>query len=101
MRETAYQARIITRLRDMFPGCFIQKNDPQQQQGVPDILILFNDKWSMLEFKRSSNSSRQPNQEYFVNQFNEMSFAAVICPENEEEVLYELTRVLAGHQTVS
>ena len=71
----------------MFPGCYILKNDPNYIQGIPDILILYKDKWATLEVKKSRNSSRRPNQEYYVNDMNELSFSSFIYPENKEEVL--------------
>lgn len=87
MRENQYQAYLIKKLRSMFETCFILKNDPELQQGIPDLIILFEDKWAMLEVKASVSSRVQPNQEYYVAMFDDMSFAAFIYPENEEEVL--------------
>lgn len=74
----------------MFPECFILKNDPQENQGIPDILILYRSMWAMLECKIFDGASEQPNQKYFVDLFNEMSFAAFINPQNEEQVLHDL-----------
>lgn len=74
----------------MFPGCEISKMDPSYQQGFPDLLILWNDRWAVLEVKKSATADVQPNQEYFVNKFSRMSFAAYIYPENEKEVLSAL-----------
>jgi len=92
--ESVYQAKLIKKIQVMFPGCFILKNDPQSTQGIPDILILFGDQWAMLEIKLSARAHEQPNQDYYVNLFNEMSFAKFINPENEEEVLYDLQSAL-------
>lgn len=89
-RESAYQAKLVAKLKNMFPDCFITRSDPAQNQGVPDILILFGDKWAMLEVKRSASEQVQPNQEYYVDKFNGWSFAAFIYPENEERVLNDL-----------
>jgi hypothetical protein len=94
MREVVYQARLIKKLQAMFPGCFILKNDPRENQGIPDILILFGDQWAMLEVKISERFSVQPNQWYFIEMFDRMSFAAFIFPENEEEVLHALQSTL-------
>ena len=90
MQEPEYQARLIKRLHYMFPGCTILKNDPQYLQGVPDLIVLFYDQWAMLEVKISADAPERPNQEYYVQMHSEMSFAAFIFPENEEEVLREL-----------
>lgn len=90
MRENEYQADLIKRLRIMFPTGFILKNDPNYVQGILDLTIFNGPKWAMLEVKASEKSKERPNQGYYVGLFNEMSFAAFIYPENEEEVLREL-----------
>lgn len=90
MTESRYQLELISKLQRMFPNCFIFKNDPEELQGVPDLLILFNHHWAMLEVKLSKGSPMQANQDYYVDLFNQMSFAAFIYPENEEQVLYDL-----------
>lgn len=86
MRESRYQADLIKRLQKMFPGCFVLKNDSSYRQGVPDLLILYKDKWALLECKRSEDASKRPNQQYYIDILNKMSYAAFICPENEKEV---------------
>jgi len=95
MRETQYQSKVIQKLRKLFPGCIILKNDPNYLQGVPDVLILFNGRWGALEVKLALDGEIQPNQSYYVDTMNKMSFASFICPENEEKVLYDLQRTLA------
>lgn len=92
--EAAYQATLIGKLKDLFPGCFVVKNDPQRRQGLPDLLILFKDKWAMLEVKRSESAPARPNQNHYVESFAGMSFASFIFPENEEQVLNDLQSAL-------
>lgn len=92
MRENMYQAHVIKRLRLLLPGCIILKNDANYMQGVPDLLVLHHDRWGMLEVKASENEPFQPNQEYYLEQMDAMSFAACIYPANEEEVLDALQR---------
>jgi hypothetical protein len=87
MLESAYQAKLIKKLRALFPGCVILKNDSSYLQGIPDIIILFRDRWAVLEVKRSRTEPYQPNQEYYILMLNEMSFAARIDPSNEQDVL--------------
>ena len=90
MREAEYQAQLIKKLKAMFRDCVILKNDANYLQGVPDLLILFRDCWAMLEVKMDLVAPVQPNQEYYINLFDEMSFASFINPEIEEGVLNEL-----------
>lgn len=86
--ESGFQDRLISTLKELFPGCMTFKMD--QIQGIPDLLILYQDKWAMLECKQFARARRQPNQEYYVELLNRMSFARFISPENREEVLNEL-----------
>ena len=90
MLENEYQAQLIKELRRRFRGCFILKNDTDYMQGVPDLLVLYKNKWAMLEVKAYFNAPEQPNQDHYINLLDEMSFAAFIYPENQEEVLRDL-----------
>ena len=92
--ERDFQAKLIKELKVMFKGCIIVKNDPNYIQGIPDLLILYNDRWAALEVKKSAHAHHQPNQEYYVDLMDQMSFAAFIYPENKEEILYELQQAL-------
>lgn len=94
--ESVYQTDLIRRIETLLPNCFIIKLDPDQYQGIPDLLILFEDKWAMLEVKATASSPAQPNQEYYVELFNDMSFASFIHPLNEEDVLEELVARLGS-----
>lgn len=94
--EVAYQARLVQKIEAMFPGCVVFKNDPREYQGVPDLLILYGCAWAMLEVKRSANEPFQPNQEYYLDLFGDMSYAACIYPENEEQVLNDLQFAFGG-----
>lgn len=87
MLESVYQGKLIKKIEKRFLGCVILKNDTDYLQGIPDLLILWGDCWAMLEVKASSNAAHQPNQDYYVLKLNQMSFAAFIFPENEEEIL--------------
>ena len=92
--ECTFQAALITEIKKRFAGAFVLKNDSSYVQGIPDITILYNDKWAMLEVKKSKTAMAQPNQDYYINKLNEMSYAAFIFPENKEEILHELEHIL-------
>lgn len=94
MLERDYQKKLIAKLKCIFPGCIIQKEDAQLKQGLPDLLILYKNKWAALETKKSEDAPHRPNQDYYVNLMNEMSYAAFIYPENEEKIFSELKEVL-------
>ena len=90
MRESKFQRELIKKLKELFPGCLIQKNDPNDIQGIPDLTIFYGDRYAFLEVKESRTASSRPNQQHYVEMLDQMSFAAFIYPENEEEVLDEL-----------
>lgn len=91
-KESVFQHNLIKELKERFPGVFVMKTDPNYIQGIPDILILYKNKWATLECKQSANAKKQPNQEYYIEKMNEMSFSRLIFPENKEEVLNDLER---------
>ncbi len=97
-RESKFQAELILDLRDLYPGCIILKNDATHIQGIPDLLILYKDKWAALECKRSLFERYRPNQEYYLDVMDDMSFASMICPENREAVLYELQQSFSARR---
>ena len=90
MLESQFQAKLIKELKTRFPGCVVLKNDPTYIQGIPDLSVFYKDKWAWLEIKQSKKANKQSNQDIWVKQGDEMSFARFICPENKEEVLDEL-----------
>lgn len=90
MLERNFQSNLIKELRERFPGCIILKNDPNYIQGIPDLIILYGNRWATLELKQNARAKRRPNQDYYIDRMNQMSFSRVIYPENKEEVLYEL-----------
>ena len=92
MLENRFKQKLIRELKEMFPDCIIGHMDPNECQGWPDILILYKKHWAALEGKKELTSPHRPNQNYYVNKMNGMSFASFICPENKEEVLHELQR---------
>lgn len=85
--ESKYRTGLAKRIQERFPECVILPQDPQRTQGIPDLLVLFSKFWAALEIKRSRSASKRPNQDHYINKFNGMSFGAIICPENEDEVL--------------
>ena len=91
-KERDFQAKLIKDLEQRFPGCIVLKNDPNYIQGIPDLSILYGSKWAMLECKKSAKEQFEPNQEYYIQQADSMSFGRVIYPENKEEVLDDLQR---------
>lgn len=93
MLENKFQANLIKELKRIFVGCIVMKNDASYIQGIPDLLVLYKDTWFSLECKKTANAKRQPNQQYYVDLMNKMSFSRFICPENKDEVLKELKKV--------
>lgn len=97
MKESKFQSNLKKELKNMFPGCIVTKLDSGDIQGIPDLLILYKNKWATLENKRTAKAHKQPNQEYYVNKMNDMSFSKFIYPENKEEVLTDLKNYLENN----
>ena len=96
MLENRFKTNLVRELKERFPGCIVLHIDPNEIQGMPDLLVLCGDKWAALEGKRSSNAPHRPNQDYYVDLMNRMSYAAFIYPENKEEILDDLQRSFAS-----
>ena len=96
MLESKFQKSLIDEIESRFPGAMVLKNDPTYIQGVPDLLVLWNNKWAALEVKKSATASHQPNQDYYVEKMNDMSFSAFIYPENKEEILNAMEQSLSS-----
>lgn len=92
--EGKFKKELKNDLKEMFPGCIITQLDPNDIQGIPDMLILYKDRWATLECKKSENAHHQPNQDYYVDTMNSMSYSSFIFPENKEAVLNELQQAL-------
>ena len=84
MLERDYQKKLVKKLKDIKD--FLK-------QGIPDLLVLYHDKWVALEVKNSPTASHRPNQDQYVERMNEMSYASFIYPENEEKIFSELKEV--------
>ena len=97
MKESKFQSNLKKELKNMFSGCIVTKLDSGDIQGIPDLLILYKNKWATLENKKTAKAHRQPNQEYYVNKMNDMSFSKFIYPENKEEVLTDLKKYLENN----
>lgn len=85
--ESKFQAELIKEIEALYPECLILKNDAQLRTGIPDLIILYKNKWVMLEVKAHRDAEKQPNQDWYIDKCDDMSFGAFIFPENKDEVL--------------
>jgi len=92
-QERDFQGSLIDTIKERFPGCMVLKNDSSYIQGIPDLTILYNDRWVILECKKSPDEPYRPNQEHYLELLNGMSYAATIFPENAEVILNEVQEV--------
>ena len=92
MAENKFKTYLVKKIEALYPDCIVTYLNPNHIQGIPDLLILYGPKWATLEAKDYINAKTQPNQPYYVELMNNMSFSAFIYPENEDVVLEELHR---------
>lgn len=52
MLENEFKTKLIKELKSLFPGCIVLHIDPNENQGMPDLLILYNNTWAALEGKK-------------------------------------------------
>ena len=92
-KESDFQSNLVTEIKQTFDGCIVTKQDAIE--GIPDLLILYKNKWATLECKKNKDEVSKPRrnkkqQDYYVGKMNEMSFSRYVYPENKEEVINEL-----------
>lgn len=92
MTESKFQSKLIKKIKERFPDCIVLKNDPDYLQGIPDLTVFHGERWATLECKKDPSSPHRPNQDYYVEKMNKMSFSAFIHPKNQEEVLDAMER---------
>ena len=98
-KEKDFQKNLIKEIKDILPGSIVLKNDPNYIQGFPDLLVLHKNKWAALECKKDFKADKQPNQNYYIDKLEKMSYASFISPENKEEVLNELQQAFKSRRT--
>lgn len=96
--ESKFQKELMDKIKKKYPGCVVLKNDSSYIQGFPDWTILYKDKWAVLEAKREKGAKKQPNQEYYVDRLNSMSFSRFVYPENSEQVLEDLHKIFGDDE---
>lgn len=95
MLESRFQSDLIKELKKRFPGCMVLKNDANYIQGFPDLTILHKNRWAVLECKKGEKEKHQPNQDYYVEKLNGMSYSAFVCPENKQQIMSELEKIFS------
>lgn len=75
MLERNFQANLIQKLKRMFPGCIVMKNDASYKQGIPDLLVLYRDRWASLECKKSAGAKKTAE-------------SRILCRSDERDVVF-------------
>ena len=96
MREADYQSYLKDEIRRILPGSTVLKNDANEVQGIPDLIVLYKGRYAMLEVKKSAKEKHRPNQDYYIDMFSKETFSSFIVPENEKETLDGLQRALGA-----
>ena len=94
MLERDYQAKLIKKIKTLFPNAIVMKSDSSYIQGIPDLTVLYGKKWAFLEVKRDTKAKKQANQPFYIQYADTNAFGRIISPENKEEVLNELQSAL-------
>ena len=99
--EGKFKTELKNEIMERLPGSMVFYLNPNDIKGIPDMGVLYESRWAVLEAKKSEEDYkkdlRKPekqNQSYYVDKMNKMSFAAFIFPENKEEVLNAMESAL-------
>lgn len=92
--ETKTQERLIRHLKKR--GCYVIKTKPGPGTpvGCPDVIALYEGFWAAFEVKARKTAKFQPLQKDTIAKFENWSFARVIYPENYDEVIGALDKLL-------
>lgn len=90
MLENNFKTKLVREIKNKFSDCFVLHGDANSIQGIPDLFVLYRNKWAALEGKKNKNASHRPNQDYYVNKINTTGFARFVYPENKDEVLSDM-----------
>ena len=93
MNENEFQRKVIKRLKGTFPDCIVMKQDAKYKQGIPDLVVFYKDRYTMLECKKNATAKHQEQQDYYISKFNDWSYASFVYPENVDQVFEELKEV--------
>lgn len=90
MNETEFKKEFLDRVKREFPDCEITRGNSATKQGIPDTFVFYDNAWVALEFKISPDAATRPNQSWYVERFNKMSYATFVYPDNADEVFREI-----------
>lgn len=83
MLESQFQSKLIKELKKLFPGCIVMKSDSGYLQGIPDLLILFNDKWAALECKQHAGAKKATEPRILCGQDGRDVFFQIYLPREQ------------------
>jgi hypothetical protein len=88
VKESKFEQDFCRRLRNVDKDVIVVKLTGIS--GIPDRIVLYHDKFVLLEFKRSKNASHRPLQDWYIDHFDGWGLARFVYPENGEEVFSEV-----------
>ena len=54
MLENKFKTGLVKDLKKRFPGCMVVHLDPNEIQGIPDLLVLYRDRWQHSKERRQA-----------------------------------------------
>ena len=60
MLENKFKTGLVRELKERFPGCMVVHLDPNEIQGIPDLLVLYGTTWGGRQEISNCISSSEP-----------------------------------------